>query len=67
MNLNSIINMVIRQLIRRAVKFGVGAGINTASQAAKKPKDQGSARPIHGLDRKRAAKQARLMRRGPWT
>ena len=70
MNLNSIINMVVRQLVRRAVNFGVGAGINAASKAGKKsrgPKGQGSASSTPGLDGKRAAKQARLMRRGPWT
>ena len=70
MNVNFIINMVVRQLVRRAVNFGVGAGINAATKGRKKsrdPKDQQSAPPIPGSNPKRAAKQARLARRGPWT
>lgn len=70
MNLNFIINMVVRQVMRRAVNFGVGAGINAVSKAgnkASKPKGRGSESSVPSLDRKRAAKQVRLARRGPWT
>lgn len=67
MNMNVIINMVIRQLVRRAVNFGIGAGINAASKAGKTAPTAktNSMPPI--TDAKRAAKQARLAQRGPWT
>jgi len=69
MNMNSIINMVIRQLVRRAVNFGIGAGINAASKVGKSAPPTGSTAtpPIAGANAKRAAKQARLAQRGPWT
>mgnify|MGYP000084725488 CR=1 FL=1 len=70
MNINFIINMVVRQVVRRVVNFGIGAGINAVSKAGKKPHKQDGQGPgssIPGPDRKRAAKQVRLARRGPWT
>lgn len=67
MNMNAIINMVIRQLVRRAVNFGIGAGINAASKAGKSAPPTGSTSTPPIADAKRAAKQARLAQRGPWT